>query len=64
MLAIVEFDFAMYNLKSFPFTRGTRTGGFAKYLLMSSKASWCLIKIIESFQNKLGLILQYRNNLG
>jgi len=41
MLAIVEFDAAMYDLKSFPFTGGTRTGGFVRYLLMSSKASWC-----------------------
>ena len=41
MLAIVKFDVKMYNFKSLPFKGDTKTGGLARYLLMSSKASWC-----------------------
>ena len=41
MLAIVKSDAEIYNFKSLPFKGGARTSGLARYLLMSSKASWC-----------------------
>ena len=41
MLSIVKSNAEIYNFKSLPFTRGTRIGGLARYLLMSSKAFRC-----------------------
>lgn len=32
----------MYSRRAFPFLGGIRTGGLARFLLIASKASWCL----------------------
>jgi len=40
MLAMVKFDVEIYNLRSLPSTKGTKTNEFARNFLMSLKASW------------------------